>query len=65
MFVGYAAKAEAEGDHPAYDDLAVAHERLGQRDDAFAVMKRKLEALEGKPDQEHWYRYHATMYVLC
>lgn len=43
------------------DDLAVAHERLAQRDKAIAVMARKAEALKATPDKEHQYRYHANL----
>ena len=48
-------------DLQAHDDLAVAHERLGDRDAAIAVMKRKAEALKDTPDPEHQYRYHANL----
>lgn len=44
-----------------YDDLAVAHERLGQRDEAIAVMERKQLALREAPNEEHQYRYHANL----
>ncbi len=43
------------------DDLAVAHERLGDRDAAIAVMARKQKALTNTPDDEHRYRYHANL----
>lgn len=42
------------------DDLAVAHERLGDHDAAIAVMARKHKALANTPDDEHRYRYHAN-----
>lgn len=43
------------------DDLAVAHERLGDRDAAIATMSRKREQLARTPDREHQYRYHANL----
>lgn len=44
-----------------YDDLAVAYEHLGRRDDAVATMARKALALGARPDAEHQYRYHANL----
>lgn len=44
-----------------YDDLAVAYEHLDQRDKAIEAMGRKANALAGKPDEEHQYRYHANL----
>lgn len=45
-----------------YDDLAVAHEHLGERDQAIAVMLRKGQALAQLPeDPAHRYRYHANL----
>lgn len=48
-------------DLAAYDDLAVAYERLEDRDMAIAVMARKAQALAARPDREHQYRYHANL----
>ena len=48
------------GDLAAYDDLAVAHERLGDRDAALAVINRKEKALKSHPDDEHRYRMLAN-----
>jgi hypothetical protein len=48
-------------DLAAYDDLGVAHERLGDREAAMRVMARKAEALARKPNEEHQYRYHANL----
>ncbi|MEZ5988690.1 MAG: hypothetical protein R3F30_06125 [Planctomycetota bacterium] len=52
-------------DLDAYDDLAVAHERLGDRDAALAVIERKKKALDARADKDavwkrHLYRYHAN-----
>lgn len=44
-----------------FDDLAVAYERLKQRDKAIEVMARKADALAKTPDKEHQYRYHANL----
>lgn len=44
-----------------YDDLAVAYERLKNRDKAIEVMARKAKALEKAPDEDHQYRYHANL----
>lgn len=44
-----------------YDDLAVAYEYLGKRDQAIEVMGRKQAALLATPDEEHQYRYHANL----
>lgn len=44
-----------------FDDLAVAYERLQQRDKAIEVMARKAGALAKTPDKEHQYRYHANL----
>lgn len=44
-----------------YDDLAVAYEHLGQRDEAVATMARKAQALRAHPDAAHQYRYHANL----
>jgi tetratricopeptide (TPR) repeat protein len=43
------------------DDLAVAYERLGERDQAVAVMARKAALLDAADDEEHRYRYHANL----
>jgi tetratricopeptide (TPR) repeat protein len=43
------------------DDLAVAHEHLGDRAAAIAVMGRKAELLAKQPDQEHEYRRLANL----
>jgi len=43
------------------DDLAVAYERLRQRQQAIAVMAQKAAALATSPDAEHQYRYHANL----
>ena len=48
-------------DLEAYDDLAVAHERLGDREAAIRVMEDKGIALRGKTNKEHLYRYHANL----
>jgi tetratricopeptide (TPR) repeat protein len=48
-------------DFEAYDDLAVAWERTGDRTRAIEVMARKREALDRKDSQEHRYRYHANL----
>jgi tetratricopeptide (TPR) repeat protein len=50
----------------AYDDAAVACDRLGRFDEAIAWMEKKRARLEGlgtsAPDaKEHWYRYHANV----
>lgn len=57
--------AEHPGDLATYDDLAVAYERLRDREAALAVMSRKKAALDahGEHDadwNEHLYRYHAN-----
>lgn len=48
-----------------YDDLAVAHERLGDQDKAIEVMGAKRKVLESLPSKasakEHWYRFHANI----
>jgi len=44
-----------------FDDLAVAYERLKQRDKAIEVMARKAKVLAKTPDKEHQYRYHANL----
>ncbi|MCA9001136.1 MAG: tetratricopeptide repeat protein [Planctomycetes bacterium] len=44
-----------------FDDLAVAYEHLGRRDEAIATMARKADALAASPDSEHQYRYHANL----
>lgn len=44
-----------------YDDLAVAHEHLGERAQAIEVMQRKAKALAGRDDAEQRYRYHANL----
>lgn len=44
-----------------YDDLAVAHERLGDHDAAIAVMERKRAALEANDDATHRYRMLANL----
>ncbi len=44
-----------------FDDLAVAYEHLGQREQAIDVMARKAEALVESPNREHQYRYHANL----
>lgn len=43
------------------DDLAVAHEKLGDHAAAIAVMQRKRAALDAHPDREHEYRYRANL----
>ncbi len=43
------------------DDLAVAYERLGDREQAVAVMARKAALLDASDDLEHRYRYHANL----
>ena len=43
------------------DDLAVAHERLGDRVAAVAVMEKKAALLLTTPTAEHQYRYHANL----
>ncbi len=48
-------------DLAAYDDLAVAHERLGDRPSAIAVMSEKAKALSSHEDKEHRYRLHANL----
>lgn len=44
-----------------YDDLAVAYEHLGRRDEAVATMAQKAQALRARPDPVHQYRYHANL----
>ena len=44
-----------------WDDLAVAHEHLGDQDAAIAAMARKAELLARNPDHEHRYRYLANL----
>ncbi len=44
-----------------YDDLAVAYERIGNREAAIAMMKQKALALARTPNAEHQYRYHANL----
>ncbi len=44
-----------------FDDLAVALERLGRRDEALTVLASKAERLAVEPDPEHQYRYHANL----
>jgi len=49
-----------------YDDLAVAYERIRDRDAAIAVMRRKQAALLVQSDsmdvlRDSWYRYHANL----
>ena len=51
----------SELDLTGYDDLAVAYERLGERDAAVEVMAQKARTLSGAPDAEHQYRYHANL----
>lgn len=51
----------APDDLAAYDDLAVAYERLKMRDKAVATMAAKLRALSRRPSPEHQYRYHANL----
>lgn len=48
------------GDLDLYDDLAVAHERLGDRVAAIAVMDRKLARLATAPDRDQEYRAWAN-----
>jgi len=53
-------------DLAAYDDAAVACDRLGRFDEAIAWMDQKRERLErADPEapatKEHWYRYHANV----
>lgn len=43
------------------DDLAVAHEHLGERAQAIEVMQRKATLLAKVPDREHEYRYLANL----
>lgn len=43
-----------------YDDLAVAHDRLGDFEAALSVMERKARALEAVPDTGHRYRLLAN-----
>lgn len=43
------------------DDLAVAHEHLGERAQAIEVMQRKAALLAKNPDREHEYRYLANL----
>ena len=43
------------------DDLAVAHEHLGERAQAIDVMQRKAALLAKAPDREHEYRYLANL----
>ena len=44
-----------------FDDLAVAYEHLGRRDQAIEVMERKADALIEAPSKEHQYGYHADL----
>jgi len=53
-------------DLAAYDDAAVACDRLGRFDEAIAWMDQKRERLEradpaAPATKEHWYRYHANV----
>ena len=48
-------------DLAAYDDLAVAYERMQDRRGAIAVMEEKAVALSRNPDKEQQYRYHANL----
>ena len=48
-------------DLAAYDDLAVAYERMRDRRAAIAVMEEKAVALSRTPDKEQQYRYHANL----
>jgi tetratricopeptide (TPR) repeat protein len=43
------------------DDLAVAHEHLGERAQAIEVMQQKAALLAKQPDREHQYRYLANL----
>jgi hypothetical protein len=57
---------EQPGILDAYDDAAVACDRLGRGDEAIARMEKKREQLDRfdqtRPDvKEHWYRYHANL----
>lgn len=45
----------------AYDDLAVAYERLKDRATAIQVIQKKAAALKRRPDRDHEYRYHANL----
>jgi hypothetical protein len=51
-------------DLEAYDDVAVALDRLGRSAQAIEWIERKRARLEQMPDdprtKEHWYRYHAN-----
>ena len=42
------------------DNLAMAHERLGERERALEILELKREALKSKPDSDQQYRYHAN-----
>lgn len=53
--------AQPERSLADYDDLAVAYEHLGQRDDAIAVMGEKAGALAERDDADQRYRYHANL----
>ena len=44
-----------------YDDLAVAHEYLGDDAKAIEVMRRKGKQLAKTPNKEQQYRYHANL----
>ncbi len=56
----------ASGDLAAYDDIAVACERLGRSDEAVEWMRKKRIVLDSAVDdeeklKEHSYRYHANL----
>ena len=51
-------------DLDAYDDLAVAHDRLGDPAAGLAVLERKARALETCPDEGHRYRLLANRGTL-
>jgi tetratricopeptide (TPR) repeat protein len=42
------------------DDLAVAYERLGEREKALQILDEKFKRLEAEPNENHLYRYHAN-----
>jgi|CXWL01.1.fsa_nt_gi tetratricopeptide (TPR) repeat protein len=55
-------------DFAAYDNLAVAYDKLGNSEDAFRCLNLKLQALKDSglkptsdPLNDPWYRYHANL----
>ncbi len=60
--------AKNSSDFEAYDNLAVAYDKLGKFSEAMSILARKRAAMEGqnlkpKPgdSRDPWYRYHANL----